>query len=178
MKRCRGGRPPAGSGVTRCGSPCRAAAAGVPGERSARTRARPRRSGRSGDRLGGDRVRAQPRSGHWRPDRAPRPGDGCRAARPAAHRAVGRAGPPKRRHRDQPARLEESGIHRRARRRQVPCRHGDRPPVPGLGVLHYGNLIEIPAADLAGITPRDTATQIREAVKVTGNLVMITGAHA
>jgi len=44
--------------------------------------------------------------------------------------------------------------------------------------LHYGNLIEIPAADLAGITPRDTATQIREAVKVTGNLVMITGAHA
>jgi hypothetical protein len=47
-----------------------------------------------------------------------------------------------------------------------------------LGVLHYGNLIEIPAADLAGITPRDTAAQIREAVKVTGNLVMITGAHA
>jgi hypothetical protein len=47
-----------------------------------------------------------------------------------------------------------------------------------LGVLHYGNLIEIPAADLAGATPRDTAAQIREAVKVTGDLVMITGAYA
>jgi hypothetical protein len=47
-----------------------------------------------------------------------------------------------------------------------------------LGVLHYGNLIEIPAADLVGTTPRDTATQIHEAVKVTGNLVMITGVHA
>jgi hypothetical protein len=47
-----------------------------------------------------------------------------------------------------------------------------------LGVLHYGKLIEIPAADLAGTTPRDTATQICGAVKVTGNLVMITGAHA
>jgi hypothetical protein len=46
-----------------------------------------------------------------------------------------------------------------------------------LGLLHYGNLIEIPAADLAGTTPRDTAAQIREAIKVTGNLVMITGAH-
>ena len=47
-----------------------------------------------------------------------------------------------------------------------------------LGVLRYGNLIEIPAIDLAGATPRYTATQIREAVKVTGDLVMITGAHA
>ena len=47
-----------------------------------------------------------------------------------------------------------------------------------LGVLSYGNLIELHAADLAGATARDTATQIREAVKVTGDLVMITGAHA
>src|SRR6266705_901079 len=31
MKTCRGGRPPGGRGATRCGSPCRAAAAGVPG---------------------------------------------------------------------------------------------------------------------------------------------------
>jgi len=47
-----------------------------------------------------------------------------------------------------------------------------------LGVLSYGNLIELHAAGLVGATARDTATQIREAVKVTGNLVMITGAHA
>ena len=47
-----------------------------------------------------------------------------------------------------------------------------------LGVLSYGNLIELHAADLAGATVRDTATQIREAVKVTGDLVMITGVHA
>lgn len=47
-----------------------------------------------------------------------------------------------------------------------------------LGVLRYGNLIEIPAIDLAGVTARDTAAQIRETIKVTGDLVMITGAHA
>ena len=47
-----------------------------------------------------------------------------------------------------------------------------------LGVLRYGNLIEIPALDLPGPTPRDTAAQVTEAVKVTGDLVMITGAHA
>jgi len=46
-----------------------------------------------------------------------------------------------------------------------------------LGVLCYGNLIEIPAADLADSAPGDTAAQVREAVKVTGDLVMITGAH-
>ena len=45
-------------------------------------------------------------------------------------------------------------------------------------MLSYGNLIELHAADLAGATVRDTATQIREAVKVTGDLVMITGVHA
>jgi len=37
MKACRGGRPAGGRRATRCGSPCRAGAAGVPGERSART---------------------------------------------------------------------------------------------------------------------------------------------
>lgn len=47
-----------------------------------------------------------------------------------------------------------------------------------LGVLQYGNLIEIPAADLSGATPRDTATQVTEAVKVTGDLVLISGAYA
>ena len=47
-----------------------------------------------------------------------------------------------------------------------------------LGVLRYGNLIEIPAIDLPGPTARDTAAQVTEAVKVTGDLVMITGAHA
>jgi hypothetical protein len=29
-----------------------------------------------------------------------------------------------------------------------------------LGLLNYGHLIEIAAADLAGATPRDTATQV------------------
>ena len=43
-----------------------------------------------------------------------------------------------------------------------------------LGVLSYGNLIELHAADLVGATVRDTAAQVREAVKVTGDLVMIT----
>src|SRR5947207_1408482 len=47
-----------------------------------------------------------------------------------------------------------------------------------LGVLRYGNLIEIPALDLPDPTARDTAAQVTEAVKVTGDLVMITGAHA
>ena len=47
-----------------------------------------------------------------------------------------------------------------------------------LGVLRYGNLIEIPAIDLPGPTARETAAQVNEAVKVTGDLVMITGAHA
>jgi hypothetical protein len=47
-----------------------------------------------------------------------------------------------------------------------------------LGVLRYGNLIEFPAADLPGRIPRDTAAQVNEAVKVTGDLLMITGAHA
>ena len=46
-----------------------------------------------------------------------------------------------------------------------------------LGVLRYGNLIEISAVDLTGATPRDTAAQIRAAIKITGDLVMITGVH-
>jgi len=41
MKACRGGRPPGGRGATRCGWPCRAGAAGGPGERSARTSSTP-----------------------------------------------------------------------------------------------------------------------------------------
>ena len=47
-----------------------------------------------------------------------------------------------------------------------------------LGLLQYGNLIEIPAVDLVGVSPRDSAVQVREAIRVTGDLVMITGAHA
>ena len=46
-----------------------------------------------------------------------------------------------------------------------------------LGLLTYGHLIEIAAADLAGATPRDTATQVAEAIKPTGALLLITGAH-
>lgn len=38
--------------------------------------------------------------------------------------------------------------------------------------------MEIPAVDLVGVTPRDTAVQVREAIRVTGDLVMITGVHA
>jgi hypothetical protein len=66
----------------------------------------------------------------------------------------------------------------------APALASPAPPRPSpalyrdLGVLRYGNLIEISAADLADVTPRDTAAQIRETVKVTGDLVMITGAHA
>jgi AAA lid domain/ATPase family associated with various cellular activities (AAA) len=46
-----------------------------------------------------------------------------------------------------------------------------------LGLLTYGHLIEIAAADLAGATPRDTATQIAEVIKPRGALLLITGAH-
>ena len=41
MRACRGGRPAGGRGGTRCGSPCRAGAAGGPGEQSARTSSGP-----------------------------------------------------------------------------------------------------------------------------------------
>ncbi len=47
-----------------------------------------------------------------------------------------------------------------------------------LGLLTYGKLTEIDAADLAGATPRDTAVQVAEAVRPAGDLLMITGAHA
>ena len=46
-----------------------------------------------------------------------------------------------------------------------------------LGLLTYGHLIEIAAADLAGATPRDTATQVAEVIKPRGALLLITGAH-
>jgi AAA lid domain len=46
-----------------------------------------------------------------------------------------------------------------------------------LGVLRYGNLIEIPAIDLPGATPQETAAQLNDAIKITGDLVMITGVH-
>jgi AAA lid domain/ATPase family associated with various cellular activities (AAA) len=45
-----------------------------------------------------------------------------------------------------------------------------------LGLLSFGKLTEIDAADLAGATPRDTAVQVAEAVRPTGDLLMITGA--
>ena len=47
-----------------------------------------------------------------------------------------------------------------------------------LGLLTYGQLIEIAAADLAGATPRDTAAQVAEVIKPTGDLLLITGTHA
>jgi hypothetical protein len=45
-----------------------------------------------------------------------------------------------------------------------------------LGLLSFGTLTEVDAADLAGATPRDTAVQVAEAVRPTGDLPMITGA--
>jgi hypothetical protein len=47
-----------------------------------------------------------------------------------------------------------------------------------LGLLAYGQLIEIAAADLAGAAPRATATQVAEVIKPTGDLLLITGAHS
>jgi hypothetical protein len=46
-----------------------------------------------------------------------------------------------------------------------------------LGLLTYGHLIEIAAADLVGATPRDTATQVAEVIKPKGDLLLITSAH-
>ena len=46
-----------------------------------------------------------------------------------------------------------------------------------LGLLSYGHLIEIAAADLVGATPRDTATQVAEVIKPRGALLLVTGAH-
>jgi len=43
--------------------------------------------------------------------------------------------------------------------------------------LTYGHLIEIAAADMAGATPRDTATQVAEVIKPRGAPLLITGAH-
>jgi hypothetical protein len=45
-----------------------------------------------------------------------------------------------------------------------------------LGLLSFGKLTEVAAADLVGATPRDTAVQVAEAVRPTGDVLMITGA--
>ena len=48
-----------------------------------------------------------------------------------------------------------------------------------LGLLSYGNLREVAAADLAGTTPRETGELIGETIRrATGELVMIPDAHA
>src|SRR5689334_14856954 len=46
-----------------------------------------------------------------------------------------------------------------------------------LGLLTRGQLTEIAVADLTGATPQDTATQIAEVIKPTGDLLLITSAH-
>ena len=46
-----------------------------------------------------------------------------------------------------------------------------------LGLLTYVQLIEVAAADLAGATPWDTATQVAEVIKPRGALLLVTGAH-
>jgi stage V sporulation protein K len=47
-----------------------------------------------------------------------------------------------------------------------------------LGLLTYGQLIEIAAADLTGTTPRQTAALVDKAIKPSGDLLMITDAHS
>ena len=47
-----------------------------------------------------------------------------------------------------------------------------------LGLLRFGRLIEIAAADLMGTTPRETRTLVSEAIKPTGDVLMITDAHS
>src|SRR6478752_7709553 len=128
--------------------------------------------------LDDDSTRPCLRCGHGRPGRACGPGDGRRAARPADHGAAGRAGPPQGRHRDQPAGLEEPGLHRRPRHRQVTRRRRNCPPIPGSWAAALREPDRDPRHRPAGPTARDTAAQVTEAVKVTGDLVMITGAHA
>jgi stage V sporulation protein K len=46
-----------------------------------------------------------------------------------------------------------------------------------LGLLTYGQLIEIAAADLTGTTPRETGILIGTAIKPAGDLYMVTAAH-
>ena len=46
-----------------------------------------------------------------------------------------------------------------------------------LGLLTYGRLIEITAADLTGTTANETRTLVDKAIKPTGDLVMISDAH-
>jgi hypothetical protein len=46
-----------------------------------------------------------------------------------------------------------------------------------LGLLAYGQLIEIAAADLTGTTPRETGILVGTALKPAGDLFMITDAH-
>lgn len=46
-----------------------------------------------------------------------------------------------------------------------------------LGLLAFGQLIEIPAVDLVGTSSRETGTLIDEAIKPYGSVLMITDAH-
>jgi hypothetical protein len=46
-----------------------------------------------------------------------------------------------------------------------------------LGLLIYGQMFEIGAADLTGTTPQETRTLIDKAINPTGDLLMITDAH-
>jgi hypothetical protein len=47
-----------------------------------------------------------------------------------------------------------------------------------MGLLRYGRLIEIGAADLTGTTTRETRTLAGEAIQPTGDMLMITDAHS
>lgn len=47
-----------------------------------------------------------------------------------------------------------------------------------MGLLRYGRLIEIAAADLTGATTRETRNLVGEAIQPTGDMLMITEAHS
>ena len=47
-----------------------------------------------------------------------------------------------------------------------------------MGLLRYGRLIEIAAADLTGTATRETRTLVGEAIQPTGDMLMITDAHS
>jgi hypothetical protein len=75
--------------------------------------------------------------------------------------------------------VEEPGVHWRRRRGQVPYGRSGRPPYRDLGILSYGHVDEVTAADLVGATAQDTATLISDAARRGGGgILMITGAHA
>jgi hypothetical protein len=88
-----------------------------------------------------------------------------------------RASPPPRRRRGAPADREEPGVHRRARRWHVAAAQAVTRIYKELGILPFGHLDEVAAADLAGATARETARMVSQALCRAGGVLMITEAH-